>query len=96
MLLATASDPRLRNGNEAVRLAGQACQSTQNKEAAVIYALSAAYAEAGRFDDAIACAPKTRVVALAKGQEEIADANEQLLELFKAHRAYHQEAETTS
>ena len=94
VLLASTSDPRLRNGNEAVRLAERACQLTQYKEAALLYTLAAAYAEAGRFDDAIACAQKARVVALAKGQKEIADANEPLLELFKAHQAYHQEPKT--
>jgi hypothetical protein len=29
-------------------------------------------------------------VALAQGQKEIADANEQLLELYKSGRAFHQ------
>jgi len=53
-ILATASDPHLRNGNEAVRLAEQACRSTQYEEVYMIATLSAAYAEAGRFNDAIA------------------------------------------
>jgi hypothetical protein len=95
LLLATASDPRLRNGNEAVRLAERACQSTQYKEAVLIYTLSTAYAEAGRFDDAVVAARKSRAVALAHGQTETAAKNEQLLELYKSGRAYHQEAETT-
>jgi Tfp pilus assembly protein PilF len=89
-LLATASDAGLRNGNEAVRLTEHACQLTQYKEAFLIGTLAAAYAESGRFNDAIATAQKARAAALAQGQKEIADANEQLLELYKSGRAFHQ------
>ena len=91
-LLATASDPQLRNGKAATRLAERACQLTQYKEAFPAETLAAAYAEAGRFDDAVATAQKARTLALAHGQEEIAARNEQLLELYKSGRAYHQEA----
>jgi tetratricopeptide (TPR) repeat protein len=93
-LLATASDPHLRNGKEAVRLAEQACHLTQYKEAFLVGTLAAAYAEAGRFDDAVVTAQKARAAALAQGQTEIAARNEQLLELYKSGRAYHQEAKT--
>ena len=91
-LRASASDPHLRNGGEAVRLAERACQLTQNKKASLVGILAAAYAEAGRFDDAIATAQKARTMALAQGQQEIAARNEQLLELYKSGRAYHQPA----
>ncbi len=91
-LLATASDSGLRNGQEAVRLAERACQLTHYQEAALIETLAAAYAEAGRFNDAVATAQKVRTVALAHGQKEIAARNEQSLELYQSGRAYHQEA----
>ena len=91
-LLATASDPGLRNGKEAVRLAERACQLTQNKNAALGYTLAAAYAEAGRFADAVATAQKAREVALEQGLNEIVARNEPLLELYKSGRAYHHEA----
>ena len=90
-LLATTSDPQLRNGKEAVHLAEQACQLTQYKEAYPVGTLAAAYAEAGRFDDAVAAAKKFRTVALAHGQDEIVAKNEQLLKLLESGRAYHQE-----
>ncbi|MGA3283703.1 MAG: hypothetical protein ABSD57_04500 [Verrucomicrobiota bacterium] len=90
-LRATASDPSLRNGNEAVRLAERACQQTQYKEVIPITTLAAAYAEAGRFDDAIVTAQKARAMALAQGQKETAALDEHLLELFKSGRAYYQE-----
>ena len=91
-LLATAPEAALRDGNEAVRLAEHACQLTGYKEALLIGTLAAAYAEAGRYDDAVAAAEQARAAALAQGQKEIAAKNEQLLELYKSHRAYHQEA----
>jgi tetratricopeptide (TPR) repeat protein len=91
-LRATASDPGLRNGNEAVRLAERACQQTQYKEIVLIRTLAAAYAEAGRFDDAVVTAQKGRATALAQGQNDFAAQDEQLLALYKSGRAYHQEA----
>jgi len=91
-LLATASDPRWRNGGEAVRLAERACQLTQYQEAFMIGTLAAAYAEAGRFNDAVTIAQKARSVALTHGEEEIAASNEKLLELYQSGRAWHQEA----
>ena len=90
-LLATASDAPSRNGKEAVRLAEQACQLSQYEEAYPIGTLAAAYAEAGRFNDAVAAAKKFRAVALAHGQNELVAKNEQLLELLESGRAYHQE-----
>ncbi|HYA79178.1 MAG TPA: tetratricopeptide repeat protein, partial [Candidatus Nitrosopolaris sp.] len=52
-LLATAPEAALRDGHEAVRLAEHACQLTGYKEALLIGTLAAAYAEAGRYDDAV-------------------------------------------
>ena len=90
-LRATASDPILRNGDEAVQLAERACQLTNYKEPFLIGTLAAAYAEAGRFTNAVAEADKARKMALAQGQKQVADTNEQLLELYKSGRAFHQE-----
>jgi Flp pilus assembly protein TadD len=93
-LLATVPDPYWRNGGEAVRLAERACQLTQYKEATMLGTLAAAYAEAGRFNDAVATAQKARTVALAHGQKEVAARNEELLALYQSGRAYHQEIKT--
>ena len=91
-LRATASDPRLRNGNEAVRLAERACQLTQNKEASQVGILAAAYAEAGRFSEATVAAEKAHALALAQEQKDVATRTEQLLKLYKSGQPYHQEA----
>jgi tetratricopeptide (TPR) repeat protein len=88
-LLAAASDPTMRNGQEAVSLAERACRLTSYQNAQIIGTLADAYAEAGRFDDAVATAQKAHDVALASGQQDLAARNAQLLELYKSHMAFH-------
>ena len=90
LLRATSADPRFRDGQEAVRLAERACETTQYHEAIPLYTLAAAYAEAGRFAEAVATAQKARATALANGQKDIADSNAHLLDLYKSGQAYHQ------
>jgi tetratricopeptide (TPR) repeat protein len=51
--LATSPDPANRNGAEAVALAERAMKITGGREPAVFDALAAAYAEAGRFPEAV-------------------------------------------
>jgi len=87
--LAADADPSLRDGPQAVSLAEHACELTHYQNAQSIGTLAAAYAEAGRFDDAIAAARKARDVAQAQGEKEIADRNAQLLKLYEAHKAFH-------
>jgi len=89
-LLATTSDPRLRDGGEAVHLAEHACQLTRYQKPFLVGTLAAAYAEAGRFNEAVTTAQRAHDLALAQGQKEVAAKNEQLLELYKSGRAYRQ------
>jgi tetratricopeptide (TPR) repeat protein len=91
-LRATASDPGLRNGGEAVRLAERVCDLTHYNTALPVTILAAAYAEAGRFNDALTMAQKARDLALTEGKTEVVARNEEFLALFKSGRAYHQEA----
>ena len=77
-----------RNGPEAVRLAERACKVTEFKEPVMVGTLAAAYAEAGRFEEAVATARKARELALAAGQQTLADKNQKLIELFSARRPY--------
>jgi len=89
-ILAANPDPRLRNGPEAVAMAEAACALTHNTQALKIGTLAAAYAEAGRFKDAVASAQLAHNVALAQGQTNVAAANLQLLKIYKVHQAYHE------
>jgi len=89
-LLATAADSAVRNGAEAVRLAERACELTGRKQAFNIGTLAAAYAEAGRFEDAVRAAQQAIDVATADGDKARADINRQLLELYKTGKPFRQ------
>jgi tetratricopeptide (TPR) repeat protein len=64
---ATDARPELRNGPQAVQMAERANQLTGGKSASILLTLSAAYAEAGRFDDALATAVKAENLAREQG-----------------------------
>ena len=87
VLAANASDA-LRNGAEAVTLAERACQLTQFREPLLLGTLAAAYAEAGRFDDAVHTAEKASDLAAAVGEKKLADRNRQLIELYRSRQPY--------
>jgi tetratricopeptide (TPR) repeat protein len=87
---ATASDPEVRSGAAAVRAAERACELTAGGDAWCIMTLAAAYAEAGRFGDAVAAAEKGRALALAARQHDVAGRIASLLDAVKAGRAFHQ------
>jgi Flp pilus assembly protein TadD len=86
--LATNPKAELRNGAEAVRLAEQACRLSGGKEARFWGTLDAAYAETGRFAEAMATAAKVREMALATGQPEIAKRAAERLALYRAGKPY--------
>jgi hypothetical protein len=55
-----------------------------------VITLAAAYAEDSRFDDAISTAQLASSRASAAGQTELLKMNQDLLELFRSHQAYHE------
>jgi tetratricopeptide (TPR) repeat protein len=89
-LLATSSEDRLRNGPEAVSLAERACALSGHRNAAFLETLSAAYAEAGRFPEAISAAEQAHRVAQATGNQKGAAAAAWKLEMYRAGRPYHE------
>jgi len=52
--------------------------------------LAAAYAEAGRFDDAIATAQKACDLAEKSGEKDLLLKNQELLKLYRANRPFHE------
>jgi hypothetical protein len=88
-VLATSSDDGLRNGAEAVRLAERACELTHHGQPFFIGTLAAAYAECGRFPEAVTTAEKAEQIATAAGLTAVAEKNRQLLELYQAGKPYH-------
>jgi tetratricopeptide (TPR) repeat protein len=93
-VLAANPDARLRNGAEAVRLAERACELTHDGEPLFIGTLAAAYAEAGRFPEAVTTAEKAAQLATSAGLKKVAEKNQQLLELYRAGKAYHEPVPT--
>jgi Flp pilus assembly protein TadD len=95
-LLATSPDSAVRNGADAIRFAEQGCRLTEYKQAQLLGALSAAYAEAGRFTEAVTTAQQAIELARASGDTRSAAVSAQLLRLYRAGRPYHEPPPTTS
>jgi tetratricopeptide (TPR) repeat protein len=69
-LLATHPDDRIRDRAAALRLASHAAEVTHGKDVAVLDTLAAAFAETGRFDDAVRTSRRAIHLARAKGMEQ--------------------------
>jgi tetratricopeptide (TPR) repeat protein len=72
-VFATAPDASLRNGARAVELAERALKLAGGINPILHRTLAAAYAEADRFDDAIAIAERGQAFAEREGNRELAD-----------------------
>ncbi len=71
-LLATHPDARLRDGEEALRLANRVVELTSEREADTFDTRAAAEAATGRFDQARASATKALELAVAAGEDSLA------------------------
>ena len=91
--LATNPDSGQRNGEIAIALAEAACRKTNYRTVVIVGTLAAAYAEAGRFDDAITTAQKACDLAAQNGDENARRRNQDLLALYLKHQAYHEKRE---
>lgn len=91
-LRATAPDPQFRDGTEAVKLAEHCCQLSNYEKPLLVGTLAAAYAEAGRFDDAVTAAQKAMALAAADKNEVLMAKNRELLKLYQDKKAYHKPA----
>jgi tetratricopeptide (TPR) repeat protein len=92
-LLATCPDAHLRNGVQAVKYAERACGLTHYGVAPLVGTLAAAYAEAGRYDDAITATEKACALATAAGEKELLEKNRKLLVLYRARQPYREAVE---
>jgi tetratricopeptide (TPR) repeat protein len=84
-VLATASDASIRNGIRAVGFAQDAVQLSGGKEPRFLRTLAAAYAESGRFPEAVAVAQQAVLVAKMLGETDFADSLENDLVLYRGH-----------
>jgi len=81
--LSTCSDAQLRNGSRAIELAEQANQLSGGKNPVFIRTLAAAYAESGRFNDAIDAAQRASQLAAAKGEAALASQLRMDIDLYR-------------
>jgi tetratricopeptide (TPR) repeat protein len=85
-VMATATDASLRDGAKAVALAEQANNLTGGGNPAILCTLAAAYAEAGRYDAAVATAGKALAQAEAQSNNALAGALQEEIRLYEAGR----------
>jgi Tfp pilus assembly protein PilF len=91
-LLATCPEASLRDGPEAVRLALKACELTRFRRTIMVGTLAAAHAEAGRFPEAVETAQQACALAADEGDGALLAKNQELLELYRASKPYHEPA----
>ena len=89
-MLATSPDAAIRNGAEAVTLARRAFRLTRGREPAVFGTLAAAYAEAGRFAEAVDAAERAIALASARGNTTLVDTLRARIKLYRAGSPYHE------
>lgn len=88
-VLASSPDASLRSGAEAVQLAAHAVQLTGGNDAAMLDTLAAAYAEAGRFADAVSTAKRALDAANAAGNSALAASITAKMGSYEAGKAWH-------
>jgi hypothetical protein len=91
-VLATSPDASRRNGAQAVKLAEDACLQTQYRQPEIIAILSAAYAEAGRFDEAIGAAQMAGKLASQAGDEPLRQRCQEMLKAYVRHEPFREAA----
>ena len=89
-MLATNPNAFVRNGVEAVELAQRALKLAGDNEPAILGTLAAAYAEAGRFPEAVRTAEQAARLAAAKGDRLLAQQIRTRLELYTRGKPYRQ------
>src|SRR5436190_646420 len=87
-LLATHPNAEIRNGPLAVDLGERACELTRYEVPLFVGTLAAAYAEVGRFDEAIKTGTKARELAASQREETLVKKNTELIALYQAGKPY--------
>lgn len=91
-LRAVCSDPSVRNGEQAVQLANRALDLADANDPSLLDTLAAAYAEAGRFAEAVDTAKTALRRASERDDESLVEAIEKKIALYKAKTPFHETA----
>lgn len=89
-ILATCPVAGLRDGPAAVQLAERACRATGQKNARLLEVLAAAYAEVGRFADAVQTARRALDLCRTLQAPRLTQQIEGRLRLYESGRPYHE------
>jgi Flp pilus assembly protein TadD len=87
-LLAAGKAPSAKDVNRAVEYAKLACELTKYKEPEFLDTLAAAYAAAGRFEEAVKTSKQAVETAKAEGREEQVGEIQNRMELYKTGKRY--------
>jgi tetratricopeptide (TPR) repeat protein len=90
-MLATNPNASIRNGAEAVRMAERALHLSGGRNPAVLDTLAAAYAEAGRFPEAVRTAREAMRLATAVGDRALAEKVSARVELYRSGTPHRQQ-----
>jgi len=90
MLRASCPQPEFRNGREAVQLAEAACRLSERRNPSFLGTLAAAYAETGRFPDAVRTIQEALALSRASGAEGLVPIQTHMLQLFQAGKPFRQ------
>ena len=88
-VLATCAEPSQRDGKRAVELAERAGQLTRGENPFVLSTLAAAYAESGRFTEAVKTAQDALQVARAQSKTALVASLQAELKFYEAGSPYH-------
>ncbi len=93
-IYATCPLPNIRNGPKALALAQQLDKATGGRNVQVLGSLAAAYAEVGRYAEAVATAEHGLQLATAEGKTAIVRAFEEDLKYYRTGQPYRDLAQT--
>lgn len=88
LLYASCPEDQRRNGKQAVELAENVCRATNNRVPFFLDTLAAAYAEVGRFDEAVRTAEQAIDLATRAGDKKQAEAIAQHRALYEQRKPF--------
>jgi tetratricopeptide (TPR) repeat protein len=91
---ATHIDPEYRNVDEALQLARRVCELTNFQQPSALDTLAAAYANAGRFPQAIETADRAIKIAGSTGNEALVKEIQNHLTLYRDNKPYRESMES--
>jgi tetratricopeptide (TPR) repeat protein len=93
--LSAAPSATDRNGAEAVKLAEHAVELSKGEEPALLDTLAMAYAESGRFSEAVETAHHALRLAQAQNRSSLADDLKEQINLYQSKKPYRDDLQTT-